>query len=103
MLADGERRRDEHAWAPLERELHGAAAELGAGGCEPGDGGARELREGGVGDWAGRGHVIATNRGATRRLRRPVLQQTRIVRQRRYGYRIGLRPNVIELATRIDV
>lgn len=48
MLADGERRHDEHAGAPLERELDGAATELWASGCEPGDGGASELGEGRV-------------------------------------------------------
>ncbi len=48
MLADGERRGDEDSRTPLECELHGAATELGAGGCESGDGGSRKLGEGGV-------------------------------------------------------
>jgi hypothetical protein len=42
-LADGERRGDDDAGTPVESELDGAAAELGAGGREPGDGGRGEL------------------------------------------------------------
>jgi hypothetical protein len=48
VLAHGERSGDDDAWAPLEGELHGATAELGAGGSEAGDRGARELCESGV-------------------------------------------------------
>jgi len=48
VLADGERRSDEDARAPFERELHETATELGAGGGEARDHGSRELREGGI-------------------------------------------------------